>query len=169
MELYEKKYIDFFDAIANLSQTLTKDPRPKIILNSLLISEIFNAYTRSEFKYWKRYIVPALPTHEKPSKKIEDLDYKTDYRKEDHFDKAVKTFTSDLLAHQDYIELYDDGANKLDVFSMLESFPANTDFNDYYYYLFCHEHNLSLVTNDSDFLYADIDIITNNGKLLKHK
>ena len=62
-----------------------------------------------------------------------------------------------------------DDVSKVDPFNILENFPANTDFNDQYYYTFCYENKIPIVTHDGDFLYPNVDIITNHKDLLTHK
>lgn len=165
----EKCYIDFFDALSNLSSTLKAKKAdaivPTIVVSPLLISEIFNTYTRIAFRKWKDElrVIGKLSTEE-----INKKDYKRDYRKESHYDLAVKQFTSDFLAHKGIITLMED-VNKVDPFYILKNFPANTDFNDQYYYNFCYEHKIPIVTHDGDFIQPSIEIITNHRLILKHK
>lgn len=165
----ETPYINFFDALCNLKSTIESKGKlkviPEIIITPLLLSEIFNTYTRIAFRSWKDEL---FHTGKKKIEEINKLDYKRDYRKEDHYDNAVSQFKSDFLAHKEIFRITDD-VGKVDPLSLLENFPANTDFNDQYYYLFCFENKYSFVTNDSDFVQAHVEIITCNKELLKHK
>lgn len=159
-------YINFFDGLTNLRYGLIKmkkkGPLPEIIISPLLISEIFNTSTRLSFNLWKEDLKKL---GSKSESEIKRLDYKKDYRKEAHYDLSVRQFKSDFLAHREILKVMDD-VNLVDPLHILENFPANTDFNDEYYYAFCYENKISIVTNDGDFIKPLIPIITNNHFLL---
>lgn len=161
-------YITFFDAVCTLRTTLIGMKKnkvlPSIIASPMLISEVFNSYMRIAFSKWKDEMVN---TGKLNKAEADAKEYKKHYRKELHFDNAVKQFKSDFLAYTEYITLMDDVA-KVDPFDILKNFPTNTDFNDVYMYTFCYENKISFVTHDGDFLFQDVDIITNNKNLLKH-
>lgn len=159
-------YIDFFDSVCNLRTTLIGMKKnkelPTIIVSPILISEVFNRYMRIAFNKWKDEMINIGKFKKAES---DAKDYKRDYRKEEHFDNAVKRFKSDFLAYKEFITLMDDVA-KVDPFEILKNFPANTDFNDVYIYTFCYENKISIVTHDGDFLFPDVEIITNSKGLL---
>jgi len=152
---YETPYITFFESLieANLE---AKNATPKIIVTPLLLSEIFNQQMQAQFKLWKNF--NGHP----------DALFKRDFRPTDEHDVCVRAFTSDFLSYQNYIQFRQDDMAAIDPVSLLDSFPANTDFNDQCYYLQAYDNDWSIVTNDGDFLQPNVDIITNNRNLLKH-
>jgi len=164
---YEEPYQDFFLAIINLNEN--KDPvavkriknRPKIVLTSLLLSEVINAYMRNV----------AMKSFFGGGEAYKSHNFKTEYRDNIHSDykKQIATFTSDLATFQDYVVLYNDDFTTISPFSFLPSLSTlNADFNDLYYFHFLKGKSIPLVTHDKDFLFQDITIITNQQALLRH-
>ncbi|NCA75037.1 MAG: hypothetical protein EOM90_01760 [Alphaproteobacteria bacterium] len=163
----EVPYQDFFEAIINLNEI--RDPvvakrikhRPKVILTSLLLSEIINAYMRNV----------AMKLFFGGGDTYKSHNYKSDYRENPHSDykKQIKTLTSDLCAFQDYVILIDDDFTTISPFSFLPSLAAlSMDFNDLYYYHFLKGKNIPFVTHDKDCLFQDIPVITSQSALLMH-
>lgn len=161
----EKMYIDFFDALINLSDNPKCKQKPTIAVNSLVVAESFNAYIRMSFDRYKKYL-PEDPDNTLSPEEIDNLKFKKDYRETDDHDVSKKRFIDDFAAFSPYLTFLDNNP-KLDISYILSSLPANTDFNDYYYYETCLNYGCSLVTNDSDFIYADIEIITARADLLR--
>ncbi len=149
-------YINFFEAIVNLSSNHKCKQKPEIIINSLVLSEIFNAYLRSSYR-----------TFLDKEGKNDTFEFKRHYRKTQDFDNNVKNFKSEFLAYNNYFTIKDDCVINIDPLDMIANFPCNTDFNDYYYYLYCIENNLAIVTDDGDFIYQGVEIISNNKYLLE--
>lgn len=152
---YEKPYITFFETLIELNPE-GEDQFPKIIVTPLLLSEIFNQQMQSRFKQWKEFNGHS------------DALFKKDFRPTEEHDTCVRNFTSDFLSFQNWIVFKNDDMEAIDPTSLLESFPANTDFNDQCYYLQAYDHDWSIVTNDGDFLQPKVEIITNNKSLLIH-
>lgn len=146
-------------------------PRPRIIMSSLLMSEIINTYLRKfalpDYIY-KTYTSKGghLPSN---------FDYKKDYRNKansDHFAKQYELIRNEIKTYHESIEVVDDSFIELKPFQLLKSCPTSQDFNDYYYYMLCKKltkkyANFSFVTNDGDFKINDFEILTTSTSLLE--
>jgi hypothetical protein len=158
-DLKEKYYIDFFDAIIQLnvlSQTLPKKKinAPKIVMTSMLLSEIINTYLR---KIAMKLFFNDNKYHE----------FKKEYRDEIYsdYDKQLKHITTDILAFKDYLHFVDDDFLNIGFDNILCSLDKKNDFNDLYYYKLFKNKNIAIVTEDKDFCYEDIPIITDSEHL----
>jgi hypothetical protein len=155
----EQKYIDFFDAIIQLNILSTSVPKkkikaPKIVMTSMLLSEIINAYLRNI----------AMPLFFNDNK---HHDFKKEYREEIYsdYDKQLKFITTDIQAFNEYLLLIDDNFVNMGANDLLSSLDRKNDFNDLYYYKLFKDKGIAIVTEDKDFCYDDIVIITNNESL----
>lgn len=162
------RFMDKVMSLIDLQKKTLKTEFPKIIITALIISEVYNAYLRSSFELWKdNKIHEAITKGDLPAiEKAKALELKKDYRKDDDYLESLKIFRDDLLSYKDYFQIEDDYATEIDLIDLLNNFPANTDFNDYYYYLYSRMKNLSIITNDGDFVFSGIPIISNNPHLL---
>jgi len=164
---YEKKYADFFDAVINAASLV--DPKlirklkhkPNISITSMLMSELINAYMRKiAMRMWFG-----------GGQVYKTKNFKEDYRlKEDSdYSKQLKILVNDIISYKDFTTVVDDDFKKIDPFTFIGNLSNTCDFNDlYYYYRFVELKNTCIVTDDADFLFQDIPIITGNPKLLKH-
>ncbi len=50
---------------------------------------------------------------------------------------------------------------------MLERIPHIADFNDFYYARFCRNNGYSIITDDGDFKFEGVEILTINQELLR--
>lgn len=155
-------YIDFFEALVNLNSQPSKlfkknNYQPKIIVTSMLLSEIINAYLRN-------VAMPAFLNCE-PSK----CNFKKDYRENIHsdYDKQLKILISDIRSYSFMFEIVDDNFSTNSDLSFLNELNRNVDFNDLYYYKLMKSLNVPIVTDDKDFKYNDIMVFTNNKRVLK--
>jgi hypothetical protein len=151
---YIEKYRIFFDRVVEQAMATNQ---PSIIVTSMLISEICNTYLRISFKAYRK-------EHESCK------DYKWDYRPSEDFQCQLEKFKTDFAAFKPYIVLEDDYCQKIDPFSILPE--MNGDFNDLYYFYNVREimntkKSLAIVTNDGDFVFSGVTILTENNKLLK--
>ena len=158
-DLKEKQYIDFFDAIIQLnvlSQSLPKKKinPPKIVMTSMLLSEIINTYLR---KIAMKLFFNDNKYHE----------FKKEYRDEIYSDynKQLKHITTDILAFKDFLHFIDDDFSTIGFDNLLCSLDKKNDFNDLYYYKLLKNKNIAIVTEDKDFCYEDIPIITDSEHL----
>jgi hypothetical protein len=163
---YEQDYADFFDAVINVaSHTETKIKKniknqPSIVITSMLMSELINAYMRNiAMKMW----FGGDNTYK--SKKFKE-DYRLDERSD--YSRQLGNLTSDISAYKDYITILDDDFKNIEPFTLINSLANNCDFNDLYYYYRLLDLKIPIVTDDSDFVFQDIPIITRNPKLLKY-
>lgn len=163
----EQPYQDFIDAIINLNNV--SDPilskkiknRPKIVLTSILLSEIINAYMRNV----------AMKSFFGGGVTFKSMNYKSDYRDNPHsdFKKKLKDLCSDIIAFKDYTVVMDDSFKTIDPFNILSTLGTfDADFNDVYYYHFLTHHKMPFITHDRDCRFSDIVIGTNLKSLLNH-
>jgi predicted nucleic acid-binding protein len=149
----DQKYLNFFKRFCESLQ------KPKIVLTSLVLSEVINRYLRQVgmIKYAK-------------SKGIENVDssfYKLQYRPSLEFVADYSNLCEDIKAYQDHYELVNDGlANDIKQKHILTSPPSGLDFNDLYFYMFAKKNNYSIVTDDKDFFVQDVEILTYNQQLI---
>ena len=165
---YEMPYVEFFDSIIQLNlledrrglKALKKQGKfqPKIVMTSMLMSEIFNAYMRNVAM--KLYY---------SKEELKRNDYKRNYRNTPDHDKQLKRLKDEFLAFYDYMEIKDDEFSKNDPKLICSQLKSDSDFNDQYYYYLLTDSNIPIVTGDRDFIFQDIEIITNNNELLKLK
>jgi len=168
IDYHEQPYINFFDAVITLNsydtesiplKKLTKQGlfQPKIIMTSLLMSEIFNAYIKGVA--YETYL-----SQNGLSKN--DLKFK-DYRQMEDHENQLSTLKSDFLAFYDYMELWDDNFKNINPKSICTQLGSQADFNDHYYYDLFVDDGIPIVTGDGDFKFQDLEIITNRPNLLK--
>jgi len=124
-----------------------------------LMSELINAYMRKvAMKMW------FGGGDEYKAKKFKE-DYRLDSQSD--YSKQLKSLINDISSYKDYVTIIDDDFKNIDPFTFINSLSESCDFNDLYYYYRFAELNTAIVTDDSDFLFQDIPIITGNPKLLK--
>lgn len=156
-----EKYVNFFSGVITAATRQGNKPtadKPKIIITSLLISEIFNAYMRLKFDSYQK-------THPECKK------FKRDYRSTTDYTKQTKALISDFEAFKDYVHLESDYIKEIDPYTLLQSVSSVNDFNDIYLYFQLIEikkmkNSIAIVTDDADFVFDGIDIITANSTLL---
>ena len=158
---WEEEYYQFFFDIIDSSL----DPKPKILMPTLLLSEIINTYLRKV----------AMPDY-----KIEQgissgtmIDFKIDYRPTTHYKDSYEKMMDDIYNLGESVKYIDDSLISTNESILLNNPNDTFDFNDYFYYNLCKELNKSektvLLTNDSDFIINDLELITNNRSLLALK
>lgn len=143
--------------------------QPKVVVCSLLISEIINTYMRV-------VALNKLRVKVYDSKLPEKFDFKRDYRNrhKDHYQENLETIAEDistLLKKDKIVKVVDDDAHHMLLEKrVVESCPVHLDFNDYYYYQLLRSlklsTKLSIITHDSDWKIEDIEIITVEKNLL---
>lgn len=161
LENWLEPYIKVFDSIINKNDTLADLPakvkkdevRPRIILTSMLLSEIINSYLRNVAM--KRFCPNCT-------------DFKKEYREDKYsnYDSELKSIITDITSFSDYIYLLDDSFNNIDIFTKLELLDRSTDFNDLYYNCLLENKDIPIITNDADFNVEYNTIYTANNKLL---
>jgi predicted nucleic acid-binding protein len=155
---YELLYFNFFYKIIDSELTV----KPKILLPVLLFSEIVNSYLRNI----------ALPEYkaEQGIHNSVSFNFKKDYRFTSHYKNSYKKVCDDIMALRDSIIFISDNSIIDDPTSLLDSNIGEFDFNDYFYYQLCKEHQkenkIIILTNDGDFRFSDIPIITLNREIL---
>lgn len=163
-EKYEIPYQNFIEAIINLNEIVDPDVakmiknKPKIVLTSLVLSEIINAFMRN-------VAMKAFFGEDTYQKKK----FKRDYRDDPNTDYKLqlRNICSDLDALRSYILLVNDSFETINPFSFLHELPnVKQDFNDLYYYHFLKEKNIPFITHDGDCNFENIKIITANKYLL---
>jgi len=148
----EQHYVNFFDGLINLASNERCKNKPQIVICGELLSELINMYMRASLDIFKKF----NPQHKKINLK--------EFRGFDEYDMSVDIFRQDFFAFEDYLSFPGKSYSPL---KALSDYPANMDFNDYYYYELALENDLSIITHDRDFCLAGVEIITNNAQLLK--
>lgn len=154
---YHQKYIEFIEklVVANVNNPKS----PKIVVLSLLVSEVFNTYIRNV----------AMPEYLK-STGLSNLDFKKDYRPTQHYKDSFQKLWDDFKSFEDFIILKDDGITNLNFFNDFDVLTlGNSDFNDFYYLQWAKKNQIPIITDDADFLFEGVPIITANNNLLKHR
>jgi hypothetical protein len=164
LDKHEQAYCNLFEAIIMLhSHKGTKQEKkvkyfPKIVVTSMLLSEIINAYMRN---------VAMKVFYKNQGQDHRNYKYKEQYRNEIDHQIQQAQLISDFLAFKDYVELRDDNFNEVDPYTILPNLASAMDFNDFYYYYQFSGSGIPIVTHDQDFVFRDIEIITSQTKLLK--
>jgi predicted nucleic acid-binding protein len=148
-----QEYIDFLDSLL--------EKEFKIYSHTILISEVFNALMRINFKDF-------VHTEELRIGKSQKLDFKRDFRQTEEYFQAFSRFQSDIEAYIPFLQMLDKEYN-YEMSYLIKNLPPNSDFNDYLYYEMALDLGLTIVTDDSDFNYGGIEILTENPKLLRSK
>lgn len=159
-EHWQLRYVNFFQSIIDNDLAV----KPKILLNSLLLSEIINTYMK-QIAFVDYCTCIGKPTNE--------VSYKKEYRNDEHYKRSFKYINDEIKSYRSVIEFVDD-KHIVNLFpEFLKSDILPFDLNDYYFYLTCKEYSkeneLICITNDGDFLVNDIDILTYNKDLLSAK
>lgn len=158
LEHWENSYYQFFFDIVDS----TLDPQPKIILPTLLISEIVNTYLR-------KFAIPEYKL-ENGIADTTPFEFKRDYRPTQHYKDSFEKIMDDIQSLHASIKFYNDRLVANDQSILLNKSIGEFDYNDYLYYSLCKELNKServiMLTNDGDFKITDFEIITSNRTLL---
>ena len=118
-----------------------------IWINSLVLSEFFNASMRLDYNLWKdetiKQSVSGIPSK---------TDYKNDYRKTKRYANSVIMVNSVVKSIMALCEKSSDNFNSLEATTLLSSIK-DLDFNDAYYILWSKSLSfpLKIVTDDRDF------------------
>ena len=151
-------YISFVEKI--IASQL--NPKPKILLCNLQVSELINAYLRQIAM--KRYLLEK-------NLGAQGADYyKMSYRQTEHFETHHKLIRDEIKNYSPFLETHDDMYNAIGPYKVIDEVSTKMDYNDYYYYKLCLEIKntgklISIVTHDQDFKFRDVEIITNNNTL----
>lgn len=158
LQYWENKYANFFFDIIDSDL----DPQPKIILPSLLISEIINTYLRQvALKEYKKIVGASSVSPDY---------FKRDYRPTQHYKDNLEQICDDILGYKSSIDFVSDDLMVKNPDIILKVPSSNFDYNDYIYYCMCQDisatTSLAMITNDSDMDVSDIKILTENRTLL---
>ncbi len=145
----EKAYVDFFEAIVSLASNSMCKKKPAIHINGLIISEVYNALMRSHWDVYNK--VSAHVTFK-------------GYRTTSDYNANLLSIKTDLRAYRHCLDLSSDLVHAPD--DILFTMPAFSDYNDHYYFQIARSKGFSIVTNDGDFKYPNVEIITYNNQLL---
>jgi len=156
LKYWQKKYTNFFYDIIDSKL----EPKPKILMPSLLFSEILNTFLKQiAFSEYKLLNNPSS-----------DFKYKPDYRNDEHYKDNYERVCDDINGYRESILFINDESLLSDPPLYLSPAVHPFDFNDFFYYQICKEFQktnpITIVTNDCDFQTNDIPIITINRTLL---
>ncbi|TDQ16897.1 PIN domain-containing protein [Algoriphagus boseongensis] len=138
----------------------------KIQTHTLVFSEVFNALLRNAFDDFKSQL-KANALDEAARKKIEGYSLKKHFRGTTEYQTALERIKSDVQAYIPSLEFLDKSYD-LDFEYISKSLTASSDFNDYLYYEMALDLGLTIVTDDGDFNFSGIEILTENHWSLKN-
>jgi len=122
------------------------------VLDPMVLSEYLNRYCRIE---WEGNFRARYPTFKQ-------------FRQSTDFLVAVSSahiFANKILS---YCQVHSVSANDLDLNQALTDFKSGqADFNDSLLVDVCKKRTLKMMTNDADFQYGGIEVLTTNPRLLK--
>lgn len=158
LEHWENTYYQFFYDIIDS----TLEPQPKLLLPTILLSEIINTFLR-KFAIPEYRLENGIPDHEA-------VDFKKGYRPTQHYKDSYEKIIDDIHGLHSSIKFIDDSCITNNPSILLNKSLGLFDYNDHLYYSFCKElsrnEKVIMLTNDSDFQVSDIEIITLNKTLL---
>ena len=168
---YGAPYVKFWEKI---TQAVTKpgdpDPtatvveRPVAAISSLVVTETLNAHLRKGFKTFKETLRRKGGL---TSAQIDALDYKQDFRdKEPRYRTLFELCQAEFEVAARYLKVVTGDKLDQNILQMLSGTTHTQDFNDRYYAELCKQHELILVTHDSDFAVPGITVVTANATLL---
>ncbi|MBV6441135.1 MAG: hypothetical protein DYG98_26050 [Haliscomenobacteraceae bacterium CHB4] len=145
---YERAYADFIDRTMAL-HTGSNPVKPRFVWLSMSLSEVINTWLRMDMR------------------KAGMTDFKQKYRPSPLYQTTLTQLVSDLQGYEPFVELMDDEFTSMDAFGhLLPALSPQIDFNDLYFAEFMRRRNIAIVTNDGDFKFEDVPIITCNAALL---
>jgi len=151
----DEEYLAFFERFK------ASEFNPKIVVTSLLLSEVINRHLREVSM--NKYIRKNGLEEAAKSKGF----YKENYRKSDQFGIDYTLLCDDIKAYHNFIELIPDGlGDYIKLKHLFKAAPIGLDFNDFYYYLMAKEHKFVVITDDSDFFIEGIEVHTLNQNLI---
>jgi predicted nucleic acid-binding protein len=156
---FSPPYEDFFDSVYGSML----DPKPKIVLPSLLLSEILNRLVNDI--YYKEYCL-ANP---KPETMTKHKHFKDFYRVSKEYEQDFAMACGSIRGYHQNVELLSDDLNQFSFKDLTKNIPLHLDFNDHLYCQLAKKKGLTIVTGDHDFAVEDIPIITSHPKLLALK
>lgn len=151
----EKKYRELFEAI-------TTNKKTKIVVTSLLLSELINRIIREVYlsKFIKKFKA------KNPTFVIDKEFYKNVYRPSEDFKRDYGLICYEIKTYHQSIELVNDGlGSDVKIKHLLANPSFSLDFNDNYYYHLCKKNNYIILTDDKDFWVEDVEIISLNDTL----
>ena len=138
----------------------------KIPTHTLIFSEVFNALLRNAFEDFKSQL-KANTLDEVERKKIDGYNLKKHFRGTQEYQTTLERIKSDIQAYIPSLEFLDKSYD-LDFEYISKSLTTSSDFNDYLYYEMALDLGLTIVTDDGDFNFSGIEILTESYWLLKN-
>ena len=120
-------------------------------------------------EFVNRYLRIAYSNYVKSNEFDNSFKYKKDYRKTDDFKEAWKNvcnIVNNRILSMAVAVNFEYDKNTLA--GLLNSDKSDTDFNDNHIVNLCRTNDMWLLTNDGDFKYSDINVITDNRYYWQH-
>ena len=126
-----------------------------IYINSLIISEVINAWARLEFNQQRIELG------------FKSTEFKK-YRETSEFEDVAEDISINMEKILRWSKRFDSSLESIDMNDIISKYRSGAyDFNDIIYGNICKTNNFILVTNDGDFCVTDINILTANKKLIQ--
>jgi predicted nucleic acid-binding protein len=158
----DEKYLGFFSKFKSNSKN------PKIVLTTLIISEVMNRLLR---EYGMNYLFfranpQAKALFDNGTPEYKRSFYKSVYRKDDHYKDTYKKLADEFRNYESLSVFVDDGFGKeVSINDALTLLSKDLDFNDNYFVHLAKSRNYIIVTDDEDFFIEDVEIVTYNSTL----
>lgn len=124
----------------------------KVYLDVLVLSEFVNAFARFEYN--------ALPKNQRPP------DFKS-FRRTKRFRAIAQAISTSVLQLSKHVVQIESGFESVVVSSLMNEFSTGMfDLNDQVFSRNCSRRGMTIVTDDSDFAYDGVSILTANPQLL---
>jgi predicted nucleic acid-binding protein len=152
-EPYYHAYKIFFNKIINNKIA----PSARIVMPSLLVSELINRIIRDIYFY-------EFCNDNGITKNA--LNFKTVYRKAPEYVSDFDEVCSGIRDYENKIDFVSDGVDGYKCEHLIKDIPHHLDFNDFVYSKIAKREDLILVTNDADFKVENIRILTTHQALI---
>ena len=125
-----------------------------IFIDLLVLNEYLHHYTRVEWRNHRENYPKKYPKYK-------------NFRDSDEFQNAISTASQFARKIIELGKLHSIPADKINISQALDSFSSGgIDFNDAILTDICKQSNFKIITDDVDFKYGGIDVLTLNSKLL---
>ncbi|HEV2478083.1 MAG TPA: hypothetical protein VGS79_00405 [Puia sp.] len=162
---FSKSYMPPYEALFEDVITHKTVRSAKVVMPSLLLSEILNRYMNDIFylEFCKRNPNTAgTPKHQH---------YKRTYRPSPDYARDLDAACSEIRQYSanNGLCFLSDNLDKFTFKQLTKDIPVYLDINDHLYAQIARAQGLIIVTNDGDFWVEGVKVVTGNPNLLKLK
>jgi len=159
---YIKPTLAEYERFLNKISASIIKPKPKVVVTSMVISEVINVYLR---KVGLNVYFKTNPLLEPTPNSGKDR-YKDIYRKSQEFKRDYDYVCASFKAYHKVFEFVNDEFSSFTPNQVLKNLSVDLDFNDNYVFELAKKMNYTIVTHDIDFCLETVEILTSNKALL---